>query len=136
NQSARHGIESWKDEDHGLRHGVEDHVEKQKDQKEHHGQNNLQALFCTLLEFVLTRPLIGVTRWQFQLLPKQVAGLAYESSVVGRIEIDIDITRELAIFVADHRRLPRKRNLGHFSNRYLYAGGRSDQHAAEVFYIF
>src|SRR2546422_249320 len=97
NQPTGHGIESWNHEDHGLHYGVEDHVEKQKDHKEHHGQNNLQALVCTLLELVFTRPLIGVASWQLQLLPKQVASLIYESTIVGRVEIDIDIARELPI---------------------------------------
>src|SRR2546427_2713012 len=135
NQPAGHGIEGREDEDHCLRYGVEDHVEKQKDHKEHHGQNNLQALFCTLLELVFTRPLIGVASWQLQLLPKQVASLIYESTIVGRVEIDIDIARELPILIADHRRPPRKRNLSHFSNRYLCTGGCCDQHAAQVFDI-
>src|SRR5256886_13473997 len=42
------------------------------------------------------------------------------------------VSRELAIFIADHRRSPRKRNLGHFGNRYLRARRCRNQHATQL----
>ena len=111
---------------------MEDHVQEQEDHEEHDGQNDLQPFLGPQLEFIFARPLIGVSRRQLQLLPKQLAGLVYESAVVGGVEVDVDISRELAIFIADHGRATRERNLGHFGNWYLRARRRRDQHATQL----
>ena len=67
-----------------------------------------------------------------QLLPKHLAGLVYEAAVVGRVQIDVDISRELAIFIADHCGATRERNLGHFGNRYLRPRRCRNQHATQL----
>src|SRR5207249_8128003 len=59
------------------------------------------------LEFIFARPLIGVSRGQLQLLTKHLARLVHEPAVVGGVEINVDISRELAVFIADHRRAAR-----------------------------
>src|SRR6266446_811516 len=102
-----------------------------KNHEEHHRQNDLHPFLRSKLEFIFARPLIGISRGQLQLLPKHLARLVYEATVVGGVEINVDISRELAIFIADHRRSPRKRNLGYFRNRYLRPGRCRNQHATQ-----
>src|SRR5579859_6918987 len=131
-QPAGHGIERREDQDHGLSQGVEDHVQKQEDHEEHHGQNDLHPFLCPKLEFIFARPLIGVSRRQLQLLAKHLAGLVYEAAVVGGVEINVDIARELPIFIADHRRTTRERNLGYFGDRYLRPRWCRNQHATQI----
>src|SRR5437899_433655 len=111
---------------------MEDHVQEQEDHEQHYRQNDLHALLRPKLELIAARPLIGVYRGQLQFLPKHLARLVYEATVVIGVEIDVDIARKLATFIADHRRPSRKRNLGYFGNRYLRACRRGDQHATQL----
>ena len=59
-------------------------------------------------------------------LRASVVRLVYEITVVGWVEIDVDIASELAIFVTDHRRAAREGNFRYFGNRDLGARRCSD----------
>src|ERR1700693_807756 len=61
-----------------------------------------------------------------------VARLVYEATIVVGVEINVDISRELAIFIADHRRSTREQNLGYFGNRDLRPRRCRNQHATQL----
>jgi hypothetical protein len=68
-------------------------------------------------------------------LRASVVRLVYEITVVGCVEIDLDIASELAIFVTDHRRAAREGNFRYFRNRDLGARRCSDQYWATFFHV-
>jgi len=68
-------------------------------------------------------------------LRASVVRLVYEITVVGWVEIDVDIASELAIFVTDHRRAAREGNFRYFGNRDLGARRCSVQYWATFFHV-
>src|SRR5712671_4423693 len=114
---------------------MENHIEQHEDDEKDDGQNELQALFRSQLELVFARPLIGVARGQLQLLAKHLARLVYETTVIGSVQVNVDVAGQLAIFVADHGRTAREGHFGHFGNGNLGAGRRRNQNSVELFDI-
>ena len=90
---------------------MEDHVEQQEDDEENHGQDDLESLFSAQLEFVFARPLEAVARRQSQFVVKKLVGPLHETSVVFRVQIDVHVSGQRRVLVADHRWPSRKRDL-------------------------
>src|SRR5437879_8810913 len=112
-EAASQSIERGKNEDSGLGDGVKHHVEQQEDDEEHHRQDELQSLFGPQLEFILPRPLVGVASRQGQPLSKGIVGAVDEPAIVLRVQINVNVSSERAILVANH-------------------GWRSEEHTSEL----
>src|SRR4029077_8072089 len=107
-ETASHGIKRRENEHRGLSHGVEDHVEQHEDHEEHDWKNEFEALSRPQLKFVFARPLVGVSGGQAQFLLQQSGSPLNEAAIVARVQVNIDITCELAVFIPDHGRATRE----------------------------
>src|SRR5947209_20514703 len=101
-EAAGQSVERGKNEDSGLGDGVKHHVKEQKDDEEHHRQDELQSFFGPQLEFILPRPLVRVASRQGQLLSKRIVGAVDEAAVVLRVQVNVNVAGERAILVANH----------------------------------
>jgi hypothetical protein len=70
--------------------GMEDHIEKHKDDEEDDGQDHLQTLLGPQFEFIFSRPFVGATRRQMQLLLEHVICGFCEVTVISGIEINVE----------------------------------------------
>src|ERR1041384_2923175 len=82
NQSTGHGIKGRKNEDSSFRCGMENHIEQQKYYKEHDGYDDLQARFCTQLEFIFAGPFVRIAGWQLEFLTQEAVCFRNKSAVV------------------------------------------------------
>src|ERR1700679_791955 len=73
--SSSHCIDGWKDQDQRFGYGVEYQVQQHENHKEDHGKDQLQSLFGTEFEFVLSGPLESVIGRQRQLAVNQLVCL-------------------------------------------------------------
>src|SRR3989442_4977338 len=71
-EAAGQSVERGKNEDSGLGDGVKHHVKEQKDDEEHHRQDELQSLFRPQVEFILPRPPVRVVSPQCLLLSERI----------------------------------------------------------------
>src|SRR6266852_145903 len=131
-EAAGQSIERGKYEDSGLGDGVKDHVKQQKDDEEHHRQDELQSLFGPQLEFILPRPLVGVASRQGQLLSKRTVGTVDEAAVVLRVQVNVNVSSERPILIANHGWPTGERNLGHLCDRNLRASRSSNQDPSQL----
>src|SRR6202008_3187030 len=90
NETAGQSADGRKDEHSRLCKGMKHHVEQQEDDKEYNRQNELQASLRPLLEFVFSRPFVGVACWQREPLSKYAIRALDEASIVFRIQVDVD----------------------------------------------
>src|SRR5580700_11138018 len=114
---------------------MKDHVQQHEDHEEHDGKNEFQALLGTQLKFVFAGPLVGVSRRQSQFLSEQTRSLLDEAAIVARIQVDVDITCELAIFISDHRGATREGKVRYLVNWDLCARRSRDKHTAKLVHI-
>src|SRR5713226_8776866 len=116
-EAAGQSIERGENEDSGLGDRVKDHVKQQEDDEEHDRQNELQSLFGPQLEFILPRPLVGVTGRQRQLFSKRIVGAVDEAAVILRVQVNVNVSSERPILIANHGWPAGKRNLRHLCDR-------------------
>src|SRR5713101_4256571 len=126
-EAAGQSIERGKNEDSGLGDGVKDHIKQQEDDEEHHRQNELQSLFGPQLEFVLPRPLVGIASWQGQLLSKRLVGAVDEAAVILRVQVNVNVSSERPILIANHGWPTGERNLSHLCDGNLRASRSGNQ---------
>src|SRR5713101_5689760 len=131
-EAAGQSIERGKNEDSGLGDGVKHHIEQQEDDEEHHRQDELQSLFGPQLEFILPRPLVGVTGRQRQLFSKRIVGAVDEAAVVLRVQVNVNVAGERPILIANHGWPTGERNLGHLCDRNLRASRSSNQDPSQL----
>ena len=103
-------VDRRENEDSSLGDGVKHHVEQQEDDEEDDGQDELQPFFGAQLKLVFAGPFVGIAGRQREFLLEQVARVRNEAAVVVRVQIDVDVTGERAVFIADHRRAARERD--------------------------
>src|SRR5438105_12949441 len=111
---------------------MECHVEQYEDDEEHDRNENLQSLTGANLEFVLARPNEGVARRQFDLLRNSAFGLIHVPADVTRHGVEVDVSGELRIFIANHRRPRRQRNFGQLAERDLSTHRWLDKHSMQI----
>src|SRR2546422_8562496 len=87
NQAASHGIKRREDEDSSFRKRMKDHVEQQEDHEKYDRDNELQPFFGADFEFVLSGPLVAVSRGKTQFFAEELVSLSNESPVVLRCEV-------------------------------------------------
>src|ERR1700681_310345 len=115
-ETTGHRVDRRENKHHGLCDRVKDHIQQHEDYEEHDGKNEFQALFGTQLKFVLAGPLVGVSRRQSQFLLQQTRSLLYEAAIVARVQVDVDVASELAVFISDHRRATREGKVRYLVN--------------------
>src|ERR1700733_5558772 len=103
-QSACHGVDGWYDQHHSLGSRTKDHVQQQKDEAEDYRKNELETLFGTQLKLIFPRPLEAIVCRQCNLMVQPTGCLLHEAAVVGVFEVDVDVSGELAVLIADHGR--------------------------------
>src|SRR5439155_25982356 len=111
-ESAGERVNRGEDEHRGFGDGVEDHIEEQEDHKEHDGKNYFETLLGALLKFVFSSPLVGLPWLQLELLGEEVVRRFHESAIVFGIEVDVDVTGQGSVLVANHGWAARERNTG------------------------
>ena len=94
-----------------------------------------EPFFCAQLEFVLAGPFEAVARWHRQLVAKKLVGLFYEATVVFCVEVDVHISSQRRILIADHRWASRKRNLRQITQRHLSVRWCGDKNLAKLIEI-
>src|SRR6185437_13707639 len=114
---------------------MEDHVEQQKNDQEDDWQNEFEPLLGAQLELVFSRPAICKPSRHFQLLAQQAICLCDETPVVGCVEVDVDVTRQLSILVANHGGSARKRKFCNFPDGDLRSPGSRDDYSFQLSYV-
>src|SRR5581483_2160901 len=132
NQAAGHGVEGGEEENGGFGDGVKDKVEEHE---ENDRQDNRQPFFCAYLEFVFAGPLVGVTGGELEFLAEQPVRLGYKSAVVPGGEVEIDVSGEKAVLVANHRRTAGEIDRSHLRDRNLRSRRRRDQDPAQLLHV-
>src|SRR5207237_4804818 len=84
------------------------------------------------LELLLPGPDQGVAGWQLQRLRDRALGLVDVPADVARGGVDVHISGELTVFVANHRRSRRQRDRGELPKWNLRTRWRFHQHAFEL----
>ncbi len=135
NEATGHRVEGGKNQHHGLRYRMEDHVQQHEDHKEDDRKDDFQAFLGTQFKFVFAGPLIDVSGWELQFLLQLLRGLAHESAVVCGVQVNVNVTGQLAILVANHGRAVRKRNCGNLVKRNLRSGRSADQYPPQFIYV-
>src|SRR6185312_4600433 len=133
NQSSGESVDRRENQYGCFRNGVKDHIQEDKNQEEHDGHDEFEPLLRAQFELVFAGPLPGVARRKPELPAKKFVCLVDETAVVCAIEVDIDITRQSRVLIADHGRAARKRNPRDFSDWYLSARWRGNQETAQSF---
>src|SRR5580704_1051497 len=134
-ETPSHRIDRRENKHHRLRDRVKDHVQQHEDHEEHDGKNEFQAFFGTQLKFVFAGPLVGISRRQPQFLLQQTRSLLYEAAIIACIQVDVDITSELTIFISDHRRATRKGKGRYLANWDLCSRRSRNKHPAKLVYV-
>src|SRR5258705_5592298 len=116
NQAASQSVDCGENEDSSLGDGMKHHVEQQENNKENDRQNQLKPLFSPQLELVFTRPFVSKAGWQGEFLLEQIARTSNEAAVIIRVQVDVNVASQSAVFIADHGRSARKRDFCHFRN--------------------
>src|SRR5713101_8461948 len=131
NQAACQCIDRRENEDSRFGDGMKHHVEQHKDDKKDDRQNELQPLFGPEFELVLAGPFVSKAGRQREFLLQQIARMSDEAAVVFRVQIDVNVAGQRAVFIADHRRAARKRDFRDFGDGNLCARGRANQNAPQ-----
>jgi hypothetical protein len=100
---------------------MKDQIQQQENDEKDDRQNQLQPLFSTQSQLVLSRPLKGVIGWQSQLVVQELVCISNEAAVVGVFEIDVDVPSQGAIFISNHGRATRKGDARYLPQRNLSA---------------
>ena len=96
------------------------------------GKINFNRCFARELELVFARPLERIACRQMKLLLKPSCGLRHESSIVRVFKIDVNVSGQCAVFIANHRRTTREVNPRYLSERNLRSRRRSNQNAEHL----
>src|SRR5580704_17665847 len=107
------------------------HVEQHKDDKKDDRQYELQPLFCPEFELVFAGPFVGEAGRQVEFFLEQIARIPDEAAVVFRIQIDVNVAGQRAVFIADHRGSPRERDFRDIGTWNLRSGGSANQDAPQ-----
>jgi len=68
-------------------------------------------------------------------LPQHFVRSFHKVTVVPGFEVDVDVTGERAVLVAEHRWTAREGNVDHLLDGNLRTGGRADQDSSQFIYI-
>ena len=108
---------------------MEGHVEQHEDDEEDDRDQYLQSFLRAYLELVLPGPPQRVSRRQLEPVTERRPGAVHIPSDVGSCRINIDVARQLPVFVPNHRGARRESNLGQLAERDVRPHRRTDQHA-------
>ena len=68
------------------------------------GRISLQPLLRPQFEFVFSRPLVGVIRGKCEFVMQELVCLGDKTAIVRVLEVDVDVSCQCAVLVADHCR--------------------------------
>src|SRR5215831_8275337 len=134
-QATRHSVESGKDEHQCFAYRVEDQIQQEKDGCKHDRQYDLEPLFRAQFKLILSGPMEGVAGPKVQPFLEQFRCLVYKAPIVFGVEIDIDITGELAVFIADHGWSTGERNPRNLLDRDLSARRCRQEYSFQRFHV-
>src|SRR5262249_1058941 len=128
------GERNRKEYDHRLRHGARVEIEQQENDEHRDRDDDVETPLGALHIFKLSAPDHLVAGRQLNLLSDGLLGVGDVTSDVALrgVEIDVDVTRQPPVLVADHRRAADQLYIGYLSDRYLRAARRHHERARDA----
>src|SRR5215472_973617 len=134
-QAPGHGVKGGKNQHKRFGHRMKNQIKQEEDDREGDRQYDLEPLPGSKLKLIFAGPVECVARLHLQLVMEQFIRLVNETAIILGVEINVDVPGELALFVPDHSRSTRERNLRYLLDRYLRARGCSQENSLQRFHI-